>query len=436
MIVQIKHSRVANYARNPAKSTSHLDNSCNQTMDNNHSIEVHDLSKRFKLYHEKATSLKEKVVNFRRSVFEEFWALKNIDFYVEQGETVGIVGRNGSGKSTLLKCVAGILRPTSGEVLLRGQISSLLELGAGFQPELSGRDNIYLNASLLGIPVKEVAKRFDDIVAFAELEHFIDNQVKFYSSGMYVRLGFAVAINVQPDILIVDEVLAVGDENFQAKCLDKIREMQRNGTSILFVTHSPDLTKKVCSRAVVLQEGDMVFIGEAKDAIDSYHDIIIEQKLLDAELGRSSSNEDKIISVESVSLKSVDGQTVDKIDSGDSADITVQYKAGVDLDDCVFIVEIQNDSGTIVFSSNTDSLEYYPVIEKGTGNISFTVDTLPLTGGIYMANAAIRKRGTSNDYDRFDRACTFKITAPENNLGIIATPVQVKLESLNNTISI
>ncbi len=405
-------------------------------MDKNNSIEVHDLSKRFKLYHEKATSLKEKVVNFRRSVFEEFWALKDIDFYVEQGETVGIVGRNGSGKSTLLKCVAGILRPTSGEVLLRGQISSLLELGAGFQPELSGRDNVYLNASLLGIPVKEVTKRFDEIVAFAELEHFIDNQVKFYSSGMYVRLGFAVAINVQPDILIVDEVLAVGDETFQAKCLDKIREMQRNGTTILFVSHSPDLTKKVCSRAVVLQEGNMVFIGEAKDAIDSYHDIIIEQKLLDAESSRNTSGEDKMITIESVSLKSPTGQTVDRIDSGSSAEIAVQYGAGSGLDDCVFIVEIQNDSGTIVFSSNTDSLEYYPTIKQGTGVINFTIDTLPLAGGVYMANAAIRKRGTSNDYDRFDRACTFKIIAPGNNLGIVETPVHVKLESLNNTVSI
>ncbi|MDE3087408.1 MAG: ABC transporter ATP-binding protein, partial [Acidobacteriota bacterium] len=182
-------------------------------------VEVAGVSKRFRLYHQKYQSLKERVLHAGQNPYEDFWALREVSFDVLEGETVGILGRNGSGKSTLLKCVSGILQPTDGKVVVRGQLAALLELGAGMQPDLSGRENIFLNASLLGLSTKEVERRFDDIVAFAELEQFIDNQVKFYSSGMYVRLGFAVAVNVDPDVLVIDEVLAVGDENFQRKCL-------------------------------------------------------------------------------------------------------------------------------------------------------------------------------------------------------------------------
>ena len=161
--------------------------------------------------------------------YEDFWALRDLQFDIKTGETFGIIGRNGSGKSTLLKCIAGILQPTSGQIVVRGHLAAMLELGAGFQPELSGRDNIYLNASLLGLSRRDIARRFDEIVAFAELEDFIDNQVRFYSSGMYVRLGFAVAVNVEPDVLLIDEVLAVGDERFQEKCLDRIHQFQAEG---------------------------------------------------------------------------------------------------------------------------------------------------------------------------------------------------------------
>ncbi|HEY1831215.1 MAG TPA: ATP-binding cassette domain-containing protein, partial [Acidimicrobiales bacterium] len=174
-------------------------------------VDVQGVSKRFRLHHERYTSLKERVIHAGRSPHEDLWALRDISFDVGEGETVGILGRNGSGKSTLLKCICGVLQPTSGRVVVRGKLAGLLELGAGFQQELSGRENVYLNGSMLGMSKAEVDRVFDDVVAFAELDHFIDNQVKFYSSGMYVRLGFAVAVNVDPDILVVDEVLAVGD---------------------------------------------------------------------------------------------------------------------------------------------------------------------------------------------------------------------------------
>ena len=192
-------------------------------------VEVNDVSKRFRIGDEKVRSLKEKVIKFRRHHYQDFWALKEVGFTVEQGETVGLLGHNGSGKSTLLKLIGGIMQPTTGDIRVRGRLASLLELGAGFHPDLTGRENVFLNASILGMSRKETEARFDEIVEFSELEQFIDLQVKHYSSGMYVRLGFAVAVNVDPDVLLVDEVLAVGDETFQAKCLDRIHEFQARG---------------------------------------------------------------------------------------------------------------------------------------------------------------------------------------------------------------
>jgi ABC-2 type transport system ATP-binding protein len=228
-------------------------------------IRATGVSKRFTSYHRRSTSLKERMVRRNKVVGEDFWALRDIDVSVGHGETVGLIGANGSGKSTLLKMLAGILRPTSGEVQVNGRIASLLELGAGFNGELSGRDNVYLNASLLGLTRRETDRLFDDIVAFSELENFIDNAVKHYSSGMYVRLGFAVAVHVDPDVLLVDEVLAVGDEAFQKKCLDQIAAFQADGRTILFVSHSLDLVEKICDRSLVLDHGRLLYDGSPPD---------------------------------------------------------------------------------------------------------------------------------------------------------------------------
>src|SRR5215213_6809055 len=225
-------------------------------------IRAVEVTKRFVIHGQRATSLKGRLVRRRGSEDTSFAALNDVSLTIETGHTVGLIGPNGSGKSTLLKVLAGILRPSSGTVQANGRIASLLELGAGFNGELSGRDNVYLNASLLGLSRKETDGLFDSIVAFSELEDFIDNPVKHYSSGMYVRLGFAVAVHVDPDILLVDEVLAVGDEAFARKCLDKIGEFQREGRTILFVTHSLDLVEQICDRAIVLDHGRVVFDGD------------------------------------------------------------------------------------------------------------------------------------------------------------------------------
>src|ERR1700685_3270380 len=239
-------------------------------------VEIQDVSKRFRLYHQKYTSLKERVIHAGRTPYTELWALSHVGFEVTEGETVGVLGRNGSGKSTMLKCICGVLQPTSGQVVVRGKLAGLLELGAGFQPDLTGRENIFLNGSLLGLSKAEVAKVFDDIVAFAELEHFIDNQVKFYSSGMYVRLGFAVAVNVEPDVLVIDEVLAVGDENFQRKCLERIKKFQDEGRTILFVTHAADMVRQICDRAVVLAGGRVIDYGVPAEAIRHFREHLLK----------------------------------------------------------------------------------------------------------------------------------------------------------------
>ena len=230
-------------------------------------VDVRNVSKRFRLAHGQYKTVKERLIHGgKRKSTEDFWALDGVSLTVKEGETVGILGRNGSGKSTLLKCICGVLQPTSGEVAVRGKLAGLLELGAGFQQDLTGRENIYLNGSLMGMAKRDVDKVFDAIVDFSELEEFIDGPVKFYSSGMYVRLGFAVAVNMDPDVLVVDEVLAVGDERFQRKCIGRVKEFQKEGRTILLVTHAADTVRSICDRGVVLSHGHLVAEGEPGEA--------------------------------------------------------------------------------------------------------------------------------------------------------------------------
>ena len=229
-------------------------------------IRIDGISKMFRLFRERPTSLKQRLL-VSRSRSEEFWALRDVSFDIAEGSSMGLIGHNGSGKTTLLKCIAGILRPTNGTIRYQGRLAALLELGAGFHPDLTGRENVYLNASFLGLSRKETDRVYDEIVAFAELEDFMDNQVKFYSSGMLVRLGFAVAVHVDPEVLLIDEVLAVGDESFQRRCLDRIRRFQADGRTIVLVTHALDVVRDVCDEAVMLDHGTMHAIGTPDDVV-------------------------------------------------------------------------------------------------------------------------------------------------------------------------
>lgn len=236
----------------------------------NLSVEVKDVSKMFRLYHEKNQYLKTTVLRRHRSRFDEFWALRGVSIDITTGETFGIIGSNGSGKSTLLKCLAGILSPDGGTVSINGRMSALLELGAGFHPDLSGRENVYLNGAILGMSRSEVNSKFDDIVEFAGLGTFIDTPVKNYSSGMVVRLGFAVAINVDPEVLIVDEVLAVGDLSFQQKCLERINDMRSEGRTVVIVSHGLNEVSQLCDSVAWISDGRVVETGPAAAVVDRY----------------------------------------------------------------------------------------------------------------------------------------------------------------------
>lgn len=235
-------------------------------------VRVEDLSKKFRMYKERNQTLKSAIMRGRASVHEDFWALRDITFDVPVGSTFGLIGSNGSGKSTLLKCLAKIYYPTSGTITAYGKLAALLEVGSGFHHELSGRENIYLNGSILGMSRKQIDRKFDEIVDFSGVEQFIDQPVKNYSSGMYVRLGFSVAINVDPDILVVDEVLAVGDAEFQDKCKRKFVDLKKEGKTVILVSHDMTAVKTMCDQVAWLRHGELVTMGPAKPTIAAYYD--------------------------------------------------------------------------------------------------------------------------------------------------------------------
>ncbi len=235
-------------------------------------VEVDSVSKKFRLYRERNMTIKSAIMRGRRSVHEDFWALRDVSFSVPTGSTFGLIGSNGSGKSTLLKCLSKIYYPESGSISAHGRLAALLEVGSGFHHELSGRENIFLNGSILGMTKKEVTRKFDEIVDFSGVEDFIDQPVKNYSSGMYVRLGFSVAISVDPDILVVDEVLAVGDAEFQEKCRQKFVQFREEGKTVILVSHAMETVKSMCDHAAWLSHGSMVAVGEAAPTIQAYLD--------------------------------------------------------------------------------------------------------------------------------------------------------------------
>lgn len=233
-------------------------------------IKVSDVSKNFNVYYDKANTLKERVIFFRRNKMEVRKVLKHINLEIKKGETVALIGINGSGKSTLLKLLTKIIYPNGGTIEINGKLTSLLELGAGFHPDFSGRENIYFNASIFGLNKAEIDRRIDDIISFSELGEYIDNPIRTYSSGMYMRLAFAVAINVDADILLIDEVLAVGDQHFQEKCLNKMKELKAEGKTMVFVSHSMDSVKFLCDRAIWLYQGEIRKDGKTEEVIEEY----------------------------------------------------------------------------------------------------------------------------------------------------------------------
>ncbi len=340
-------------------------------------IDVAGITKNFTIHHERHQSLKERLLHPRSGRTERFVALDDVNFSVDQGETVGLLGHNGSGKSTLLKCICGVLKPTRGEIRLRGSLAALLELGAGFQPELSGRDNVYLYGAMLGFSRRQIDAIFDDIVEFSEIGNFIDTQVKFYSSGMYVRLAFAVAVNVDPDILVVDEVLAVGDERFQAKCIDRIRRFQDEGRSILLVTHNADQVRTLCTRAVVLQQGQLVANGAVSDALG-----VFRAHLLEATQSEAARESAASISIDAVT--SPTGSFDVRHGGGLALDVTVSASQPVGAR---LVLEVYSREGQLVSRSDPHSA---PVqLQAGATVVGIDFADVPLLDGVYEINVGL-----------------------------------------------
>lgn len=358
-------------------------------------IRVDDVSKRFVIRKEK--SLKERVVNFGRSNKhkEDFWALRDVSLDIHAGTTVGLIGPNGSGKSTLLKTIGGILQPTSGQVLLRGRLAALLELGAGFHPDLTGRENVYLNASILGLSRAEIAKHFDAIVDFSGIEQFIDTQVKFYSSGMYVRLAFAVAVHVDPDILLVDEVLAVGDEPFQRKCLERIRQFQSEGRTIVLVTHSLDQVAEFCDRAVVLEHGVVAADGTPRDALkvlraefESTRQEEIEKAAQVAE--RTTGRTQPRARFNGIALRSDSGAVGrPALKPGEGLSVAMEVESDAPLEAWEIGVGVATTLGTVLYGTNTRLLGIPLGTLDGVGRYEFHLADLPLSEGEYVVQASL-----------------------------------------------
>jgi ABC-2 type transport system ATP-binding protein len=388
-------------------------------------VEVEDVSKRFRLHKESTSSLKERVLRIGRNPAVDFWALKDVSFDVAVGETVGLLGHNGSGKSTLLKCIAGILRPTNGRLRTVGRMAALLELGAGFHPELTGRENVYLNGSILGLSRIDVDKRFDDIVAFAELEEFIDEQVKHYSSGMYARLGFAVAVNVEPDILLVDEVLSVGDEAFQRKCIDRVKTFQREGRTILVVTHAADLVRQVCDRAVVLDHGEVVTVGPPGESVRAFRETLV-RKGLDPGQDRPDLRRDRGLHITDVEIVyPEEGRTV--LLPGESLTVAVDINAAAPVDDVVAALEVYDPQGNRLLGTNTDLIGVDLGTVAGARRVSFRFGAVPLLDGTYDLALGLHTHDGGLEYDHREGVDSFSVMNPGRTQGTVHFPVEVQI---------
>lgn len=397
-------------------------------------VRVDNVSKRFRIYHERNQYLKAAVLRGRRARYEDFWAVKDVSFEIKKGQAFGIIGPNGSGKSTLLKCLARILVPDEGSIHYQGSLSALLELGAGFHPELSGRENVYLNGAILGLTRKQIDARFDEIVEFAGLERFIDTPVKNYSSGMYVRLGFAVAVNVDPDVLVIDEVLAVGDENFQRKCMEKIAEFRHDGRTIVLVSHGLPLVRALCDQALWLDHGAVAAIGDPGDVINAYAGVAHDDRVHDEMLGESwGSGEVRITRIEMLDNA---GDAVTRCHTGDTVTLRFHYNAHRPVHKPVFGLAIYRVDGVHVTGPNTRDRGLVPDVIEGPGHIDVTFDGLTLLAGTYDVSVSIYDYNVLHCYDFRHLGFRFDVLRglPNEEHGVVSLNPKWWIDALEGTI--
>jgi ABC-2 type transport system ATP-binding protein len=388
-------------------------------------VEIENVSKRFKLYRDKPHSLKERAIRAGRNRPEEFWALRDVGFEVDEGETLGLLGHNGSGKSTLLKCVAGTLRPTTGTIRTRGRLAALLELGAGFHGDLTGRENMYLNGSILGFSKTDMDAVFDEIVEFAELGRFIDMQVKHYSSGMTARLGFSVAIHVDPDVLLVDEVLSVGDEAFQRKCIERIKGFQREGRTIFLVTHAADLVRTMCRRGAVLDHGELIALADPNAAVRAFRDSLVKRGI---EVPEEANIPDEVVFTKKVRFERVrleypSGREF--LYSDEPLKIHIAYEAIRSVEDCVFALHLYDMEGNMLIGTNTEVLGQDTPVVPGRGEITFVLERFPLLDGQYHVNLSVHDQ-QGEVFDNATPPGPINVQSEGRTIGRVSIPIRIE----------
>jgi ABC-2 type transport system ATP-binding protein len=389
-------------------------------------VVVDDLWKSFRLYQEKNQYLKATILKGRRSRYKEFWALRDVSIEIPTGETFGVIGPNGSGKSTLLKCLAGILRPEKGSIKIDGRLSALLELGAGFHAELTGRENVFMNGAILGVTKRDIERRFDAIVEFSGLEDFIDTPVKNYSSGMYVRLGFAVAAHVEPEVLLIDEVLSVGDEEFQRKCAEKIEEFRRDGRTIIFVSHGLNQVEQLCEHVAWLDHGRLLEVGPALDVIAKYRGESHEAERVEGEQGsRWGTLEAEILHAGFVDDA---GEPLALLTTLQPARLRISWTAHQPLEDVIVGFRIDTVHGQLVWGTSTRLARKTVRLIDGPGSVDLEIEALPLLDGVYDLSVSITDNTEHHAYDHWERRTRFEVRQfGTNDAGLFHMPVTWRL---------
>jgi lipopolysaccharide transport system ATP-binding protein len=419
-------------------------------------IIVENVSKRFKIPQEKRRTVYENIAGIfkgNRYGYEEFWALRNISFRVKRGEAVGIIGENGSGKSTLLKVIAGVLYQDSGRVTVNGRIAPFLELGVGFQPELTAEENVYLYGSIMGMNRAQIKNEINNIFEFSELEKFRNARLKNFSSGMYARLAFSTAISIEPDIILIDEALAVGDEAFQGKCYDKINEFRREGKTIVFVSHGMETVKQLCERSILLNKGQVCSIGYSENVVNEYHTItnkkeeenlrrqhekILKQMIVkpempeeahaanDTQLKREEKPPDRWgsreIEITDVQFYNENGKKVHMFKTGEKMNVQIKYFAKERIERPVFGVAIYRNDGLHINGPNTKFSGCQIDYVTGSGEVEYIIDSIPLLKGTYLLSAAVYDYEITKAYDHHHKKFKFIVVSHVKEDGLIYIP--------------
>ncbi len=422
--------------------------------DSNNAIEVNGITKNFKVYYDKGSELKERMLFWKRNKYENRTVLDNISFSVKKGEAIGLIGKNGCGKSTTLKLLTKIIYPNSGNIEMSGRVSSLIELGAGFHPDMSGRENIYTNASIFGLTKKEIDERLDDIIEFSELRQFIDNPVRTYSSGMYMRLAFSVAINVDADILLIDEILAVGDANFQAKCFNKLREIKANGTTIVIVSHSLGQIEQICDRSIWIKNGHIEMEGKPKDVHLQYLDYMNQERMEQAEREQirqaklerermEKEKEEERIKRERAKVNSrygskdavfteihmlnEQGEESRIFRTGEKMILDLHYRVDNKVTDAVFGFGIFRNDALWCYGTNTriDRIDNFDLEEDGSYKVE--LEDVNLIPGNYWVDITI-EYGEGIPVDYYKQAMKFEVVSNVTDVGVTRIPHKWILE--------